>query len=815
MNDAKKIKKENFINNKIINFISFTILFIITILFAILKYSNLTVIFGILASILLLYNIKQIVGNYISIAFIFSAFHVIYGLSGPISVVWFNGLTSTYGTEYNIFPYMIAYSLVSIFYYIGFYICHIFYVKKGKKNIEYEDIKTDNISTIDKYRKYFLFAAECGLAITLLFELINFVRVGGFPTVLRGKAIYQAAVDELKYTLPSSEIFQVSISSLCVYLFISLKKRIKISKKTLVFLFIIMIPYFVLLLFLGKRGNILTFIMMIVLVFFQYKPMNRISKKFILWIILLYFVLGSMFAVRNYTSLIFKDFGEFTTKVFDKNNLISAFNPGQNEFGCTFGNFNKLYLADDYEFLYGSSYIKGITHFIPSYFYPGEKPQLLMYQFRDKYFPFKAQISSIAGTAFSSILETYWNFGYFGSLIYCIYGFIIGYLEFFMKKKSMFKFMYYISFIPYIYEFHRSDFGHISFGIILMSAMICFIYLFYKFIYKKSKAIRKVCDTVTNPKIIIIKLMNIGFFNWMSDEKYLKLRYRLFLNKKLNLENPKTFNEKLQWLKIHDRKDIYTTMVDKVDVKEYITKLIGKEYIIPTIGVYDSFDDINFNELPSQFVIKCSHDSGGLFICRDKSKFNKDIARKKINSRMSKNYYYIGREWQYKNVKPRIIVEKFMEVKRIDRTNNQSKKNVSAELLQQENGLLDYKFMCFNGEVKFLFLDIGVIGKGTSHAEKYYRNIYNRNFELQPFLETRENYPISIKKPKNFDKMIEIAEKISKNLLHARIDLYNIDGKIYFGEITFYHGSGLYNFFIPEKYDDILGSYINIKNTDK
>ena len=159
---------------------------------------------------------------------------------------------------------------------------------------------------------------------------------------------------------------------------------------------------------------------------------------------------------------------------------------------------------------------------------------------------------------------------------------------------------------------------------------------------------------------IIDYLDSRGFFKFMSDEAYLKFMYKLKMKRKLNLSDPQTFNEKLQWLKIYDRKPEYTTMVDKYEAKKYVADIIGEEYIIPTLGVWDRFEDIDFDELPDQFVLKCTHDSGGLVICRDKSKLDLKAAKKKINKSLKRNYYWIGREWPYKNVRPRIIAEKFM-----------------------------------------------------------------------------------------------------------------------------------------------------------
>lgn len=322
--------------------------------------------------------------------------------------------------------------------------------------------------------------------------------------------------------------------------------------------------------------------------------------------------------------------------------------------------------------------------------------------------------------------------------------------------------------------------------------------------------IKKIKKVLQDPKCIGLYLLEKKVCNLLSDKTFLKLKYRVAYSKKLDLKNPKGFNEKLQWLKLNDRNPKYTSLVDKYEVKQYVSNLIGEEYVIPTIGLYDRFEDIDFEKLPNEFVIKCTHDSGGLVVCKDKNKLDIDATRKKIEKSLKRNFYYRGREWPYKNVKPRIIIEKFMSMPKFEQESKVNSNSIEAEKLQCEQGLLDYKFMCFDGKVKIMFLDIGVIGKGTGHAEEYYRNVYDEKFNLLPVLETRENYPINVNKPKNFKKMVEIAEKLSYGLPHVRVDLYNIEGKIYFGEMTFFHGSGLSNYFIPEEWNEKLGSYINL-----
>ena len=305
----------------------------------------------------------------------------------------------------------------------------------------------------------------------------------------------------------------------------------------------------------------------------------------------------------------------------------------------------------------------------------------------------------------------------------------------------------------------------------------------------------------------------------LTDKAYIKLAYFRRFHKFPDLKNPKTYNEKLQWLKLYDRKPIYTTMVDKYEVKKYVADIIGEEYIIPTLGVFEKFDDIDFDSLPNQFVLKCTHDSGGLAICRDKKTFDINLAKKKIENSLKTNYYLDGREWPYKNVKPRIIAEQFISVSNSSIEASVDGTEISCDALQAKHGLLDYKFMCFDGVVKALFLDIGVIGNGTCHAEEYYRNVYDREGTLLPVKETRENYPTTVVLPSNLAKMVEIAEKLSKGIPHLRVDLYNLDNNdIRVGEMTFYHGGGMTNVFIPEEWNSVFGSWIDLdkirKNSD-
>lgn len=287
----------------------------------------------------------------------------------------------------------------------------------------------------------------------------------------------------------------------------------------------------------------------------------------------------------------------------------------------------------------------------------------------------------------------------------------------------------------------------------------------------------------------VSRLKRLSILNIMSDEAYLKLIFRLKLGKHLDLNNPKTFNEKLQWLKLYDRKPIYTKMVDKFEVKEYVADLIGEEYIIPTLGVWDSFDEIDFDCLPEQFVLKCTHDSGGLVICQDKSKLDKKTAKEKIQKSLKINYYWHGREWPYKNVKPRIIAEKFM-------------KDAKEQI---EEGLTDYKFFCFDGEPKAMFI---ATDRAKADIETKF-DFFDMEFSHLPFTNGHPNSDNEIEKPKQFDLMAELCRKLSRDIPQVRVDFYECEGKIYFGELTLFHWGGMVPF-EPEEWDYKFGSWIKL-----
>ena len=272
----------------------------------------------------------------------------------------------------------------------------------------------------------------------------------------------------------------------------------------------------------------------------------------------------------------------------------------------------------------------------------------------------------------------------------------------------------------------------------------------------------------------------------LPDSLYIQIYYFIRFKRLCNLENPTTYNEKLQWLKLNDKNPEYMKMVDKYEVKEYVSKIIGDDYIIPTLGVWDKFDDIDFDKLPNQFVLKCTHDSEGLVIVKDKNELDIESAREKINIALKYNFYYIGREWPYKNIKPRIIAEEYME------------DSVYGELR-------DYKFFCFNGEPKAMF----IASERSQGNVKF--DYFDLSFNNLNIIQHYPNSEKSIEKPVQFEKMIELSKILSKDMPHVRVDFYEVNGKLYFGELTFYHFSGFMPS-QPSKWDKIFGDWIELPN---
>lgn len=269
---------------------------------------------------------------------------------------------------------------------------------------------------------------------------------------------------------------------------------------------------------------------------------------------------------------------------------------------------------------------------------------------------------------------------------------------------------------------------------------------------------------------------------FIPDKAYLQLYYFAKYKKFIDFNNPKTFNEKIQWLKLYDKNPLYTILVDKVEVKKYVAERIGEEYIIPTLGVWDNPYDIDFDKLPNKFVLKCNHDSGEVFICRDKESFDKEYALKKLSQLLKDDFYLIGREWPYKNVKRKVLAEQYIE--------------------DEANDIIDYKFMCFNGKVKCIFTC------SERHSNDGLKvTFFDLDWNVLPFERSFPKSESIIEKPKKFDLMIDLAEKLAENIPFVRIDFYENLGHVFFGEYTFYPGCG-FEKFNPEEWDYKLGEWM-------
>lgn len=269
------------------------------------------------------------------------------------------------------------------------------------------------------------------------------------------------------------------------------------------------------------------------------------------------------------------------------------------------------------------------------------------------------------------------------------------------------------------------------------------------------------------------------------DRLFLKTIFPLNVGYKLNLKNPRTYNEKIQWLKLYDRRPEYTNMVDKAEVKKYVSNIIGEEHIIKTLAIYNSTEEIDFDNLPNQFVLKVTHDSGGVVICKDKSKLDIPAALSLLKKSLSVNYYWKNREWPYKNVKPRIIAEKYMS--------------------DDSGDLTDYKFFCFDGEPVFMFIANDRFTKG----EETKFDFFDMDFNHLPFTNGHPNSNKPVTKPRGFDEMKLLASKLSKGIPHVRVDFYDVNGHVYFGEMTFSHWSGMVPF-EPIEWDYKFGEQIKL-----
>lgn len=271
----------------------------------------------------------------------------------------------------------------------------------------------------------------------------------------------------------------------------------------------------------------------------------------------------------------------------------------------------------------------------------------------------------------------------------------------------------------------------------------------------------------------------------MADEDFLKQMYQIRMGRELNLEDPVLYTEKLQWLKLYDHRPEYTTMVDKYAVKQYVTEKIGQDYVIPILGVWNRVEDIDFESLPERFVLKTTHDSGGIVVCKDKTQLDIASAKKKLKNFLKRDYYGQNREWPYKNVPHRIIAEAYME------------DSATAELR-------DYKFFTFDGVPKVLY-----IAQGRGKADSTVADFFDMDFNHLPFTIDHNMAPVPPEKTGNFELMKKLAAALSEGTPQLRVDFYEVDGKVYFGEMTFFHCSGM-EAFHPEEWDKTFGEWVTL-----
>lgn len=296
----------------------------------------------------------------------------------------------------------------------------------------------------------------------------------------------------------------------------------------------------------------------------------------------------------------------------------------------------------------------------------------------------------------------------------------------------------------------------------------------------------KIKRAIKDPCMRFGYMRALGLTNAIPDKRFLEKEFYFAMHKKLNVEDPKTFNEKLQWLKLYNRDPRYTIMVDKYKAREYVKETIGEEYLIPLLGVWDNPEQINFETLPDQFVLKCNHNSGtGMYICKNKNEMDIDKVKKRLWKGLKEDYYLLHREWPYKDVPRKIIAEKYMSE-------------------PEKQSLTDYKLMCFDGRVEYSFTCTNRFGEG-----ELYVNFYDREWNPMPFIRKYPKNPVEIKKPRDYEKMVQLAEKVSQGIPFLRVDFYECAEKLYWGEFTFFPGAGIEEFY-PEEWDYKLGEMITI-----
>ena len=301
------------------------------------------------------------------------------------------------------------------------------------------------------------------------------------------------------------------------------------------------------------------------------------------------------------------------------------------------------------------------------------------------------------------------------------------------------------------------------------------------------KSMNRFFKYLKNPLRAYLLVSFKGHFKWVPDRLHLKICYRAAFGKKLRIDAPESFNEKLQWLKLYDRNPLYTTLVDKYEVKNWVAERIGSRYVVPTLDLFETIDQIDYDQLPKQFALKCTHDSGGLIICRDKDKLDIHHAQSLLKKALSTNYYYTAREWPYKNVHPRIMAEQYLDT-------------------EDSLGLTDYKFYCFNGEPQFLYVSKGLENHATAQISFLTLQWEFAPYRRDDFMPFQELPP----KPVSFDEMLRLSKILSENIPFVRVDFYEYRGKPIFSEMTFTPCGGFMKF-APDEWDTRIGTLLQLE----
>ena len=468
------------------NIIISLLFYVLAIVLSYASYYKFAIIILVFASVISLVAVKKIFGGYSNIVMLFVFFSILYGLSGPISVAFGEGLDDIFGYDFEYKTYLIVYALSQIFLLVS-----IFFFYQNRKSVK-SVVTDDNIDLFLINRNRFVNSSILLMLLGTIFKLVNLYRIGGVSMLFTRKALYQAAESSLSLTLPGNEI--ILLSFVCFGLYISCCKKINIRLNYFkcIMILIIYIPIFIITLLLGQRGPLLEILLVLFLSIYNFDSLTSVKIKTVITVFIIYILLVFIYANRSLVPLLKTNPDLFFERIFDSKRIIDVINPSSNEFGCTYGNFNKYIISGDNARLYGRSYIVGLTLPIPSFLYPGDKPLQITYQFRNTYFPIMISRSRIASTGFSSLLEAYWNFGMFGVMfMYFIYGLLICKLNSILEKKKMFSSMLVIYISVFVISFSRTQLGGVINEIVYgMIYFTIFIYLPYSLKKIKNKEYR-------------------------------------------------------------------------------------------------------------------------------------------------------------------------------------------------------------------------------------------------------------------------------------------------------------------------------------